>query len=421
MAVAIRAAGLGKRYELGASRSYDTLRDVLGRTASRFSQAALGRSAARASRRDQVWALRDVSFEVEAGSAIGVVGSNGSGKSTLLKLLSRITEPTEGSAAIAGRVGSLLEVGTGFHPELTGRENIYLNGAILGMKRSDIERNFDEIVAFAEVERFLETPVKRYSDGMYLRLAFAVAAHLTPEILLVDEVLAVGDARFQKKCLGRMRDITQGEGRTVLFVSHNLGVVQRLCTKSLLLNQGRLVEFGTTGAVIARYLAEQPSASTPDQWIDVSVAPRRGTGEARFCALRYTSGNADVGFQPYPDGPIEFTLEIESDAPRTASSMGVVFSDREGTKLVNADILALGRELRLDRGRNVVRLRITELHLNPGVYDLALWLGEPLGAGYDLVEPALQLEIVALEQAVHGVTPGSEYGCVTCAFDFERV
>ena len=219
----------------------------------RLLQAPLRRLRRSAPRRSDFWALKDVSFEVPPGEVLGVVGRNGAGKSTLLKVLSRITEPTTGRVELRGRVGSLLEVGTGFHPELTGRENIYLNGAILGMKRREIARKFDEIVAFAEVEQFLDTPVKRYSSGMYMRLAFAVAAHLEPEILLVDEVLAVGDAEFQKKCLGKMGDVA-GEGRTVLFVSHNMGAVQTVCRRALLLDHGRVKMIGPAEEVVAEYL-----------------------------------------------------------------------------------------------------------------------------------------------------------------------
>ena len=288
------------------------------------------------------------------------------------------------------------------------------------MRRAEIDRQFDEIVAFAEVERFLDTPVKHYSDGMYLRLAFAVAAHLEPEVLLVDEVLAVGDARFQKQCLGKMSEIAEGQGRTVLFVSHNMSVIQRLCQRSLLLEGGRLIDDGPTTSVVARYLRDQPSVTAPDHWIDVSAAPRRGTGEARFQAVRYSSGSEEAGRQPYPDGPLTFTMEIDSDAPRSVPSFGVVFADRNGTKLVNADILSLGQELELVAGRNVVDLHIEQLHLNPGIYELTLWLGDTVGVGYDLVEPAFHVEVVAMEQAGFGVTPGAEYGTVTSRISVQR-
>jgi lipopolysaccharide transport system ATP-binding protein len=233
--VAIRVEGLGKQYRLGGPRErYDTLRDQIRKWSS---LRGLLRRATRAEHRPPFWALKDVSFEVEPGEVVGIIGRNGAGKSTLLKILSRITEPTEGAADIHGRVGSLLEVGTGFHPELTGRENVYLNGAILGMRRAEIGRKFDEIVAFAEVEKFIDTPVKHYSSGMYMRLAFAVAAHLEPEILIVDEVLAVGDAEFQKKCLGKMGDVAKS-GRTVLFVSHNMQTIANLCQLCICLKDG---------------------------------------------------------------------------------------------------------------------------------------------------------------------------------------
>ncbi|RPF47021.1 lipopolysaccharide transport system ATP-binding protein [Thermodesulfitimonas autotrophica] len=264
--IAIRVQGLSKRYRIGQREPYRALRDVLARgltapfraTASVFRRSGPNGNGIRDE--NYIWALKDVSFEVKRGEVVGIIGRNGAGKSTLLKILSRITEPTEGYAEIHGRVGSLLEVGTGFHPELTGRENIYLNGAILGMKKKEIDRKFDEIVAFAEVEKFIDTPVKHYSSGMYVRLAFAVAAHLEPEILLVDEVLAVGDAAFQKKCLGKMGDVAK-EGRTVLFVSHNMAAVEHLCGKALLMEKGKIIEQSDSQSVINYYLAKVlPSA-----------------------------------------------------------------------------------------------------------------------------------------------------------------
>src|SRR6476469_3896098 len=245
--VAIQVRSLGKQYRLGTARArYKTIRDSITSVVT----APFRRNAQQ--RHELFWALRDISFDINKGDVVGIIGRNGAGKSTLLKILSNITDPTEGEASIYGRLGSLLEVGTGFHPELTGRENIYLNGAILGMPRQEIDRRMDEIVAFAEVDRFLTTAVKHYSDGMYLRLAFAVAAHLEPDILLVDEVLAVGDARFQRKCLGKMSDIAERGGRTVLVVSHNMGAIQRLCDRSLLIDGGRLVEDGPTRQIVAK-------------------------------------------------------------------------------------------------------------------------------------------------------------------------
>jgi lipopolysaccharide transport system ATP-binding protein len=262
--VVIRVDGLSKQYRIGVKLDgYKTLRETLtdGFVAPfrRTMKLLRGQASSAAEMDEKIWALKDVSFEIKRGEVVGIIGHNGAGKTTLLTILSRITEPTEGQAEIHGRVGSLLEVGTGFHPELTGRENIYLNGAILGMKKRHMDRKFDEIVAFAEIDRFIDTPVKHYSSGMYVRLAFAVAAHLDPEILLVDEVLAVGDASFQKKCLGKMGDVAK-EGRTVLFVSHNMGAISRLCPRALLLDEGKVIRDGESEEVISAYLKKSTKA-----------------------------------------------------------------------------------------------------------------------------------------------------------------
>jgi len=257
---AIEISGLGKRYTIGVRRrGYDTLRESIVENARRSLHRVAGRSRPRID--STLWALRDVSLTIDQGEAVGLIGHNGAGKTTLLKIISRITEPTAGYADVTGRVGSLLEVGTGFHPELTGRENVFLYGSILGMSRTEIRRRFDEIVAFAEIERFLDTPVKRYSSGMSVRLAFAVAAHLEPEILLVDEVLAVGDASFQRKSLGKMGEIA-GEGRTVVFVSHNLAIIQALCRRAVLLERGEIVADGVVGETIDRYLRALETAAS---------------------------------------------------------------------------------------------------------------------------------------------------------------
>lgn len=288
--IAIRVEGISKKYRIGKRERYKTLRDTMASTfASPFQKAGKllrGERLSNAEGDETIWALKDISFEVRRGEAIGVIGGNGAGKSTFLKILSRITEPTTGFADIYGRVGSLLEVGTGFHPELTGRENIYLNGSILGMKRGEIDRKFDEIVAFSEVERFIDTPVKHYSSGMYLRLAFAVAAHLEPEILLVDEVLAVGDAGFQKKCLGKMGTVAK-EGRTVLLVSHNMGAITQLCETTVHLEQGRLKRIGPSGEVVSAYLSSSVGTDVKSSWFNDSSRPNHV--EVRFSSARLLS------------------------------------------------------------------------------------------------------------------------------------
>ena len=285
--LAIQVEQLGKQYRLGARPKYralrDTLTDWLNAPARALAAVTRGRqTTAPAGAPNSFWALKDVSFEVQRGEVIGIIGRNGAGKSTLLKILSRVTRPTEGHARIYGRVSSLLEVGTGFHPELTGRENIYLNGTILGMKRYEIVRKFDEIVAFSEIEKFIDTPVKHYSSGMYTRLAFAVAAHLEPEILMVDEVLAVGDAAFQKKCLGKMGEVAQ-EGRTVFFVSHNMAAIENLCQHGMLLKQGRIDFIGSQAQAIARYLANDEQMSNDLQ----QRTDRVGSGTLRVVNIQF--------------------------------------------------------------------------------------------------------------------------------------
>ncbi len=291
--VVISARGLGKAYVIGKQierERYRALRDVIARSAASWASSARAvlRGDPEPARHapEEFWALKDVSFDISRGEVVGIIGRNGAGKSTLLKVLSRITEPSAGRVVLNGRVASLLEVGTGFHPELTGRENIFLNGAILGMTRAEIRRKFDEIVGFSDVERFLDTPVKRYSSGMYVRLAFAVAAHLEPEILVVDEVLAVGDAEFQKKCIGKMQDVA-GHGRTVLFVSHNMAAVRRLCTRGILLAGGRVAASGPVESVIARYTGD---VSRPVTEVDLRGATRRGSGEVQVARLALASG-----------------------------------------------------------------------------------------------------------------------------------
>jgi lipopolysaccharide transport system ATP-binding protein len=332
--VAILANRLGKRFHIGATQDgYRTLRDSLAAAALapvRGVRHLLHRNGRLPADKTTIWALKDVSFEIARGEVVGVIGRNGAGKSTLLKILSRITEPTEGEAEIRGRVGSLLEVGTGFHPELTGRENIYLNGAILGMRHAEIDRKFDEMVAFAEVERFIDTPVKHYSSGMYLRLAFAVAAHLEPEILLVDEVLAVGDARFQNRCLGKMREIAS-QGRTVLFISHNMQAVARLCSRTLLLDAGRLQMYGPTSDVVTSYLHSGHGLLAERTWTDLNEAP--GTDVVRLTTAR-TRNHAGISQQVFNSRePIGIDIGYEVLKPVKDLAAEVAIYNPEGVLL----------------------------------------------------------------------------------------
>ncbi|MHC4309788.1 MAG: ABC transporter ATP-binding protein [Planctomycetota bacterium] len=314
--IAIRVDGLSKQYRIGAKQERhrtlrDTLTDAIVSPFRRARKLLRGQAYGAAELDETIWALRDVSFEIKRGEVVGIIGRNGAGKTTLLNILSRITEPTEGQAEIRGRVGSLLEVGTGFHPELTGRENIYLNGAILGMRKAEIERKFDEIVDFAEVEKFIDTPVKHYSSGMYVRLAFAVAAHLEPEILIVDEVLAVGDAAFQRKCLGKMGDAAK-EGRTVLFVSHNMAATNQLCSRAILLDEGKAVSDGNASDVIVKYLKMDSETGAERRWNDQNRAP--GNERIRLHSIRIISENrmtAEVDI----DKEVSFEVEFWNLSP----------------------------------------------------------------------------------------------------------
>ena len=409
----IRIERLGKQYQIGHARGPRTLREDLVDLA----RVPLRRRKDRGAADDgRFWALRDVSLEVQQGEVVGIIGGNGAGKSTLLKILSRIVAPTEGWATIEGRVGSLLEAGTGFHSELTGRENVYMSGAILGMRKAEIERKFDEIVAFADIGPFLDTPVKRYSSGMQVRLAFAVAAHLEPEVLIVDEVLAVGDAEFQRKCLGRMQDVSRGDGRTVLFVSHNMDAVQRLCARAVLLEHGRPVATGATAGVVARYLARAEAPSSPGAWIDLSSVERTGTGIARVVRARYGSGLDAAAGQAYPDGPLTIGLAIEAAASCTIASLAVTLYDLQGTKLVNADTIASGRTLRFEPGEHQITLHIPELHLNPGVYLMGFWLAGRLADVYDFMPAGFELEVVSQQSPGLGRAPTDD-GLVTCRLE----
>jgi lipopolysaccharide transport system ATP-binding protein len=338
----VRVENLSKQYRLGTREAaYGTLRESIVEAVRAPLKRLRGSNGKRNS--ETIWALKGVSFEVDPGEVIGIIGRNGAGKSTLLKVLSRITEPTAGRAELYGRVASLLEVGTGFHPELTGRENLYLNGAILGMKKTEIDRKFDEIVAFAELEKFLDTPVKRYSSGMYMRLAFAVASHLEPEIMVVDEVLAVGDVSFQKKCLGKMEDVAQ-EGRTVLFVSHNMVAIQSLCKRALWLDKGEIVEDGAAAAVVSNYLNSSFGSDglLEEVWPEVATAP--GNESVRLHRVEVKQGDESAA-QPLrttspfsiaveywnlvPDAKLHITLHLYTEHEVIAFTTGSGSGERE--------------------------------------------------------------------------------------------
>lgn len=405
----IRVENLGKCYRIHheTRERYTALRDVIARKAK-----GLWRSANRESRiansEEDFWALKDVSFEVKQGEVVGVIGRNGAGKSTLLKILSRITEPTQGRITLNGRVASLLEVGTGFHPELTGRENIYLNGAILGMSRAEIRSKFDEIVAFAEVEKFLDTPVKRYSSGMYVRLAFAVAAHLEPEILVVDEVLAVGDAEFQKKCLGKMSEVAKG-GRTVLFVSHQMAAVQNLCQSGVHLAGGRLVETGPVETVIQGYLTRT------HQIARTSVAQRRdrqGHGKIRFeeVLLRDSSGNGVTALDC--GSPAVMALRITNHSGGTLRSVRVAVGvDNElGQRIALWATHLVGDDLSdIASGPGEVEVRVPRLTLAPGHYGYALFCSVN-GEVSDWIKNAGTFDVEAGDFFGTGQLPGPGQG-----------
>jgi ABC-type polysaccharide/polyol phosphate transport system ATPase subunit len=387
----IRVTDLAKLYLIGHELRHDTLRDRLAH-GWRHSWQAL-RRARRAVIQGEVeefWALREVNFEIRRGEVFGVIGRNGAGKSTLLKLLSRITEPTRGRIELRGRVAALLEVGTGFHPELTGRENIYLNGAVLGMPKDEIRRQFDAIVAFAEVEQFLDTPVKRYSSGMYVRLAFAVAAHLEPDILIVDEVLAVGDASFQKKCLGKMQEVSRQDGRTVLIVSHNLSQISALTQRCLLLEQGRVQAFGRTSEVLRSYFGADDSARS--EW--TAPAPPDDPVVQRVRITTSEPGNV----QAYGRA---LTVEFELWHPRPLKDacFSFQFLNQALQPVVHLWRYSTERPFAHEPGITRLRCEIPFVHLNVGPYRLRTYFSGPPGSPFFLLqEPELSFEVVRLDQ-----------------------
>jgi lipopolysaccharide transport system ATP-binding protein len=388
----IRVENVGKKYVIGTNGAgSDGLRHAIHDLVTAPFKNGKQQSAHTKQRSEEFWALKEISFDVKQGEVVGIIGRNGAGKSTLLKILSRITEPTTGRLGIRGRVASLLEVGTGFHPELTGRENVFLNGAILGMSREEIKRKFDEIVAFAEVEQFLDTPVKRYSSGMYVRLAFAVAAHLEPEILIIDEVLAVGDTQFQKKCLGKMGDVA-AEGRTVLFVSHNMAAVSKLCSKAALLESGELTQLEEVRQVVGTYLtqgAQENMAWRPDKFLSPGF---------RYHCVRVLAEDRGLVNESIPaDSPIHLIFDYSVDDLIPPGRLSFLLTNQEGTILLstsNTDETDGSNQI-WPIGRTSSRCTIPGHLLAPGRYQLTI--SEPLDDGSNFIHENI-INFIVTEQ-----------------------
>ena len=373
---------------MGSSKGIALCRETLVSTARRIIPTRPGKP-----RRNMIWALKDVSFGVKQGEVVGIIGRNGAGKSTLLKLLAHITEPTEGRISLRGRVGSLLEVGTGFHPELTGRDNIYLNGAILGMGRSEIQRKFDEILAFAEIEKFLDTPVKRYSSGMYVRLAFAVAAHLEPEILLVDEVLSVGDAAFQRKCMGKMSAVAE-QGRTVLFVSHNLQAITSLCQRGILLSAGQLVYDGSAMEAVSRYLLKASDDQVLEQ--EIESKPRRpGEGTTvrlTFISLSFPNGSSELW------EPLQFQLRFRSLTSNCTFGLSVEVWRMDGSCAFTTDSEDDGMVMQMGSGMDgMVSVLVSNPNLAPDRYVVRA-VARSGGRVIDWIDEALTFDVLGKDQ-----------------------
>src|ERR1700675_1357096 len=403
--VVIRAEGLGKRYRRGLTGPPETLRDALTRV--------IGSplAAMRRPTQEHFWALRDVGLEVRHGEVLGLIGRNGAGKTTLLKVLSRITRPTTGWAEIHGRVRSLLEVGTGFHGELTGRENTYLSGSILGMGKREIDRKFDEIVAFAEVDKFIDTPVKHYSSGMYVRLAFAVAAHLEPEILLVDEVLAVGDITFQKKCLGKMGDVARA-GRTVVLVSHNMAAINALSSRVVMLKDGGIVFDGRPAEATSRYYSE--SLNVAEGGSSLLDCAREGNGKARFSTIsiqpRSPSGRVDVA---YPGCDLEIEFEMECRSEFANANAAIIFYDTNGYRVIDTNTGQKNEYVNMAAGQKARACFVLhDVLLKPGKYFVGLRLGRHSMETIDSIEHAATLDgMEGEENSRHSITYPGVYLC----------
>lgn len=396
---AIEVTGLAKRYVIEHESRHDNLRDTLHHAARKLWRRARWGTGFE---REEFWALRDVNFTVQPGEVVGVIGRNGAGKSTLLKILSRITEPTAGRVTLRGRVASLLEVGTGFHPDLTGRENIFLNGAILGMSRAEIRAKFDEIVAFAEIEKFLDTPVKRYSSGMYVRLAFAVAAHLEPEILIVDEVLAVGDAQFQKKCLGKMRSVAREGGRTVLFVSHQVSAIAQLCQRAILLSAGRVAQIGPTSEVLQVMLA---NAAFTRPRTAVLSRPRLTDIAISQSALE--------------SGDIRISVSFEAPQPLARPHVGIVITTQLGALVAGSNTNADPCKHALPAASGTICLQLIQPPLLAGLYRINIWFGDGDGSA-EYIEGALEFCFPGLRPRPPEFRPDT-VGPLNLAFEWEQI
>ncbi len=415
----VSVEGLGKRYRIGQREPYHTLRDAIARaTIAQFQRVKSSRSAAtetHASSQDSgyVWALRNVSLQVAEGEVVGIIGQNGAGKTTLLKLLSRITEPTEGIARIRGRVGSLLEVGTGFHPELTGRENLYLNGAILGMTKKEVDGKFDQIVEFSGIEKFIDTPVKRYSDGMRVRLGFAVAAHLEPDILIVDEVLAVGDVSFQKKSMGKMGELAGG-GRTVLLVSHNMAAIQNLCTHAYALDHGRVFASGDVNDVISQYLesGDRPKAVTLRARTD-----RRGTGKLQL--TNFSIGGATKSTDTVQCGaPTTLEVAYEGTPPLRNVDLQMFFFDQMGVCVLSVTTGVRRGSFPEVPPRGTILCRFEKFPLLPGLYNVTLDC-DVSGVSADRIRDAVALHVVGGDYYGSGALPDRGWGYFAVPHEWE--
>ena len=405
---AISVEGLGKRYFLSHEKRKDTLRDAIAHRLKGFLK--------RFSHEDDVpfdgeefWALRDVSFDVRQGEVVGIIGRNGAGKSTLLKILSQITEPTVGRATVRGRVASLLEVGTGFHPELSGRDNIFLNGAILGMSRNEIRRKFDEIVAFAEVERFLDTAVKHYSSGMYVRLAFAVAAHLEPEILVIDEVLAVGDAAFQQKCIGKMQGVAKTEGRTVLFVSHNMAAVKQLCQSGILMNGGRVQEIGPIEEVAKTYAL---GLQTQVRAGDFSSSAVKGDGSVELLSYKVTNAAGELSPPAATFEDVLIHVEVRVKQALSQPACGISIHNEFGVMMTSLNSAEQGVRLPpMPVGVTTVTVRIARVTFLPGNYTAGFWVMNQQGHIYAMSENSMSFEVA--QAPIYGTCRvDHRWGCV---------